>query len=87
MHQAAASPPTVFTGTLIAATSKVRRIAASASGSVIAASTAGSPFCNASVNTTASGSSRIRPTAASAPRMAMRRPVMRRGGADAAATG
>ena len=58
MHQAAASPHTVFSGTLIAATSNVSPIAATVSGSASASPTAASPCDSASVNTTASGSSR-----------------------------
>src|SRR5690349_5383919 len=55
MHHAAASPQNVFTGTLIAATSKVSSIAVIASGSVNASATAEAPFDSACVNTTTSG--------------------------------
>ena len=57
MHQAAATPHTVFSGTLTAATSSVSSMAASASGSSSASSAAPRPRDSASVNTTTSGSS------------------------------
>ena len=58
MAQAAATPNTRFTGSAMAATSKVRRIAAQASGSTMASRYKAQPLRKASANTAASGTSR-----------------------------
>src|SRR4051794_27767328 len=71
MAQAAATPTTRLKGTAIAATSSVRRIAESASGSASAAMSAPRPCRNASMKTTRSGMNR-KPTRKS-PATAMRR--------------
>src|SRR4051794_2528463 len=58
IHHAAATPNTRFAGTEIAAVNNVRRIEASASGSLNALKYTPNPFRNASVNTAASGSTK-----------------------------
>ena len=58
MAQAAETPKTRFSGTLMAATSSVSRIADSASGSVMAASATSRPLRSACANTLASGTKR-----------------------------
>ena len=62
MAQEAAMPKTVLSGTEIAATSSVKRMAARASGSLIAASHACHPWRRASVSTAPSGSTSMIPT-------------------------
>ena len=66
MHHDAATPPTAFTGTAIAATSSVKRIAASVSGSRTVSQAGPMPRRSASVNTAASGSTRNSSVTASA---------------------
>src|SRR4051794_5827526 len=63
--QAAAMPNATFSGTAIAATVTVRRMAASASGSRNEARYAATPLRSASTNTAASGRTRNRPRKAS----------------------
>ena len=66
MAQAAATPPNVFTGTEIAATSSVRRMAARESGSLIALQAGSQPRRSASASTAASGSRKITTASATA---------------------
>ena len=65
-HQAAARPHAVFSGTAMAATSKVRRMAESASGSINELRAKAKPWRSASANTVPSGSTNRIPTTSTA---------------------